>query len=80
MKTSQLGIISQLSSAIYMLFGGDNYQDDDGADRLNYKYTVAILVIFTVIVTNRQFGTKQIRCWIPAHFTSKFFHSFITLN
>lgn len=30
--------------------------DDDLADRLNYRYTVAILIAFAVIVTNRQFS------------------------
>ena len=30
--------------------------DDDLADRLNYRYTVAILIAFAVIVSNRQFS------------------------
>ncbi len=30
--------------------------DDDFADRLNYRYTVAILIVFAIIVTNRQFS------------------------
>ena len=33
-----------------------NRNDDDFADRLNYRYTVAMLVTFAVIVSHRQFS------------------------
>lgn len=32
--------------------------DDDFADRLNYRYTAAILVLFATIVFTRQFGAE----------------------
>ena len=38
--------------------------DDDFFDRLNYSHTVAILTIFAIIVTNRQFSENQIKCWV----------------
>ncbi|CAF0720407.1 unnamed protein product [Adineta steineri] len=43
---------------------------DDFVDRLNYRYTVILLNVFSAIVTNRQFSSKQIQCWVPAMFTS----------
>ncbi|KAL7675036.1 hypothetical protein ACOME3_001304 [Neoechinorhynchus agilis] len=63
-----LGAVTRLPA---LVFGVERY-DDDFADRLSYKYTVAILVIFAIIVTNRQFGTKQIQCWVPAQFTRNY--------
>ena len=42
-------------------FFGSSASDDDFADRLNYKYTVAILVVFAFIVTNKHFGHNQVR-------------------
>ena len=44
---------------LFGFFGG-SASDDDFADRLNYKYTVAILVIFAFIVTNKHFGHNQV--------------------
>ena len=35
---------------------------DDFVDRLNYRYTVILLNVFSAIVTNRQFSSKQIQC------------------
>ena len=37
---------------------------DDFVDRLNYRYTVILLNVFSAIVTNRQFSSKQIQCKI----------------
>lgn len=41
-------------------FFGASASDDDFADRLNYKYTVAILVVFAFVVTNKHFGHNQV--------------------
>jgi hypothetical protein len=35
---------------------------DDFVDRLNYRFTVILLNVFSAIVTNRQFSSKQIQC------------------
>lgn len=52
--------------------------DDDFFDRLNYSHTVAILTVFAIIVTNRQFSENQIKCWVrlPHHPPIFFFFSF----
>ena len=31
--------------------------DDDFSDRLNYRYTVALLLLFSIIVISRQYGS-----------------------
>ncbi|CAG2196167.1 innexin unc-9-like isoform X2 [Mytilus galloprovincialis] len=43
--------------------------DDDFIDRLNHKYTVMLLVIFTVIVSTSQYVGDPIECWCPTDFT-----------
>jgi len=44
--------------------------DDDLIDRLNHRYTVLFLVIFTVVVSTTQYVGDPISCWCPAYFTS----------
>lgn len=43
--------------------------DDDIIDRLNHRYTVVFLVIFSAVVTATQYVGDPIHCWCPAHFT-----------
>jgi Ca2+/Na+ antiporter len=41
-------------------------RNDDGiTDRLNYRYTVVILVAFAIINMNRLY-TDQIKCWVKS--------------
>ena len=47
-----------------MVFGAKS--DDDFSDRLNYRYTVALLILFSIILTTRQFGSEVIKCWVSA--------------
>ena len=42
------------------------------ADRLNYKYTVILLCIFSVLVSNKQLKTDQIICWSPGNFIQNY--------
>jgi len=46
---------------------------DDFVDRLNYRYTVILLNVFSAIVTNRQFSSKQIQCKEKKQHESFFF-------
>jgi hypothetical protein len=48
-----LAIASQIPQLIF-----ENRCDDDLTDRLNYRYTVAILLVFCVIVLSRQSGSE----------------------
>ena len=43
--------------------------DDDYVDRLSKRYTVSVLLFFTLIVTTTQYVGSPIRCWCPAQFT-----------
>lgn len=48
--------------------------DDDLVDRINHRYSAVILIIFTVIVSTKQYVGEPIVCWCPAQFESKCFH------
>ena len=43
--------------------------DDDFADRLNFRYTTAMLVVFSVLITSKQYVGHPIQCWTPEHFS-----------
>lgn len=43
--------------------------DDDAIDRLHHRYTVAVLVIFSIVVSSKQYVGDRINCWVPAHFS-----------
>jgi len=43
-------------------------RDDDYADRMHHRTTVALLVCFAVLVSTKQFVGNPINCWMPAHF------------
>lgn len=36
-------------------------RDDNFADRLNYKYTVGLLIFFSIVVASKQFSNDQIQ-------------------
>lgn len=63
MTTSQIGTLIFLFNIFkykYYIF------------RLNYRYTVAILIAFAIIVSHRQFSESVIKCWVPAFFTPNY--------
>ncbi|CAF0765923.1 unnamed protein product [Didymodactylos carnosus] len=51
---------------------GPHRSDTCTVDRLNYKYTVILLVIFSIVVSNKQFSSDHIACWVPGHFTRSY--------
>lgn len=48
---------------------GARVQDDDFADRLSHRYTVALLLLSCILVGSSQFVGSPIACWAPAQFT-----------
>jgi hypothetical protein len=62
--------IIKLASKIKSMYTKNT--NDDFSDRLNYRYTVGILILFSIILTTRQYGSEVIKCWTPAHFTNNY--------
>ena len=52
---------SLMGRASIMMTGKRN--DDGISDRLNYRYTVGILIVLGIINMNRIY-TDQIKCWV----------------
>ncbi|CAF1215680.1 unnamed protein product [Didymodactylos carnosus] len=46
--------------------------DDDAFDMINYKYTVAFLILCSVITATRQFDDDRIECWNRANFIKSY--------
>jgi len=65
-------LILKAANEFSTLFLGTSRSDDSAGDRLSYRYTCAILVAFTIIVSNREFTSKRIQCWVPAFFTGNY--------
>lgn len=47
----------------------DGSYDDDFYDRISRRYSVVLLIIFTVLVSTKQYVGEPIACFCPAHFT-----------
>jgi hypothetical protein len=60
-QDNKMDFHSLMGRASTMMLGKRN--DDDMADRLNYRYTAGILVAFAIFNMNRLY-TYQIRCWV----------------
>ena len=48
---------------------GKSRNDDDFSDRPNHRYTVALMVIFAIVVSTKQYVGDPINCQVPAHFS-----------
>jgi len=69
-------LIIKAANEFSTLFLGTTRSDDSAGDRLNYRYTTAILIAFTVIVSNREFTSKRIQCWVRFSIDSNFLNLF----
>jgi hypothetical protein len=49
--------------------GYDGACDDDFYDRMSRRYSVVLLIIFTILVSTKQYVGEPIACFCPAHFT-----------
>lgn len=43
--------------------------DDDSVDRLNHRYTFALVMVFLVLVAGKQYVGQPIECWVPKEFS-----------
>ena len=48
--------------------------DDFFADRLHHRYTVAMLVLFCVVVTVHQYAGEPINCWVLFYLNNYFLY------
>jgi innexin len=51
------------------VFASNRVQDDDFADRMSHRHTVALLILFTIVQGSTQMVGNPIGCWCPAQFT-----------
>jgi hypothetical protein len=58
--------IAKLASGASAIIIGQN-SDDEFSDRINYRYTVGLLMFFTLILSTKQYSSEVIKCWVPAH-------------
>lgn len=47
------------------------HNDDDIYDRLSRRFSVVLLMLFTVVVSTKQYVGDPIACFAPAQFTGK---------
>ena len=50
------------------------HNDDDIYDRLSRRFSVVLLMLFTVVVSTKQYVGDPIACFAPAQFTGKEHH------
>ena len=62
-------MVWQFVDVFKRVISSNKVKDDDFADRLNHRYTVALLILFTILVGSSQFVGSPIACWTPAQFT-----------
>jgi hypothetical protein len=48
------------------------HNDDDSYDRLSRRFSVVLLMLFTVVVSTKQYVGDPIACFAPAQFTGKY--------
>ena len=51
--------------------------DDDFIDRLSHSYTTKLLLVFTALVSTKQYVGNAIHCWCPAEYKSTPYYEYI---
>ena len=62
--------MDKLVKALFQIQEFKLHSDDDVYDRLNRKQTPTLLILFTVLVSVKQYVGEPLHCWAPAQFTS----------
>ena len=57
-RRKQMDVLTLANRLSTNIFGSKS--DDDFSDRLNYRYTVAILILFSIILNARQYGSSEV--------------------
>jgi hypothetical protein len=64
-------LILKAANEFTVVFLGTSRSDDSTGDRLSYRYTCAILIAFTILVSNREFTKQRIQCWVKIFFSHR---------
>ena len=60
--------IDRVLKAVFMIEKFRTGIDDEFVDRVNRMYTPSLLVVFSIIMSIKQFVGDPINCWCPAQF------------
>ena len=65
-----MAIMEKLLKGILSIREFKSHADDDFVDRLSRKFTPLVIVLFSTLVSVKQYVGDPINCWCPAQFTS----------
>jgi len=62
-------MVWQFVDVFKRVLSSNRVQDDDFADRMSHRWSVALLMLFCILVGSAQYVGSPIACWAPAQFT-----------
>ena len=65
----EAGMVASLIKIAGGLPQSKSKNDDDAIDRLSHRYTCAVLIVFSIVVTTKSYVGDPIHCWMPKHFS-----------